>query len=249
MEGLIKLLIIDDNPDARELISVLLSDFRGVEIIGMASGVDEAIKYTADLRPDLVLLDIQMPGKNGFNYLDDLNELTIKPGIIFLTAYEDYAIQAIKNSAFDYLLKPVKKDELIAAIKRYSDFVKQSRASDYSRLMQLLNRLKPERIKLNTRTGFYFVDPSDILYVEAQGNYSQIILSSGKSETSTLSLGSIEKLMTGSSLIRISRSYIINLNHISSVDRRSNICCLEHKQRNYQLRVPAQSIRLLEHRF
>lgn len=249
MEGLIKLLIIDDNQDARELISVLLRGYRGVEIVGMASSVDEAMQLTLDLNPDLILLDIQMPGKNGFIFMEELKRHSIQPGIIFVTAYEDYAIRAIRNSAFDYLLKPVRKDELIDAIERYSDFLKQNRASDYTRLMDLLNRARPERVRLNTRTGYFFVDPSEIIYIEAQRNYSLISLASGKSETSTLSLGNLEKLVGSNNFIRISRSYLININHIIRVDRRTGICHLGNDHNDYQIKIPAQNIRLLEDRF
>lgn len=249
MEGLIKLLIIDDNLDARELISVLLRGNQRVKIVGMASSVDEALKLTIDLCPDLVLLDIQMPGKNGFVYLDELKRNSIQPGIIFITAYEDYAIRAIKNSAFDYLLKPVRKNELIDAIERYSDFLKQNRASEYTRLLELLNRAGPERVRLNTRTGYFFVDPADILYIEAQRNYSLIRLASGKSETSTLSLGNLEKFFGSNNFIRISRSYIININHIARVDRRTGICHMGNEHIDFQLKIPAQNIRLLEDRF
>ncbi len=245
MEGVLRVMIIDDNQEARELISVLLRGYHEAQIVGMASTVDEAIQLTLDLRPDLVLLDIQMPGKNGFNYLDELKLHNIKPGVIFVTAFEDFAIQAIKNAAFDYLLKPIRKDDLIGAIKRYSELLKQNRVSDYNRLMELLNRARTERIRLNTRTGYFFVATSEIMYIEAQGNYSQIRLTSGKTETSTLSLGNLEKLVDNKNFIRICRSFIINMNHVSRVDRRSSICFLEHDHSTYQIKIPAQNIRLL----
>lgn len=243
---MIKLLIIDDNREARDLLEVLLRDHSSIEIVGKASNVDEAVQLTLIQKPDLVLLDIQMPGKDGFTYLEELKTRKLSPGIIFVTAHEDYAIRAIKNAAFDYLLKPVKRTELLAAIDRYSSHMRETMESDYALLMSLLNKSRPERIRLNTRTGYFFVDPVEIIFVEASGNYSLIRLATGKTETSSLNLGNLEKLIHNSSFIRISRSYIINLNYVARVDRRTNMCYLEYNSLEYKVKIPTQSIKFLE---
>jgi two-component system, LytTR family, response regulator len=243
---MIKLLIIDDNQDARDLLEAYLRDHTGIEIVGKAINVDEAVQFTVNYKPELVLLDIQMPEKNGFTYLEELKERKLSPGIIFVTAHEDYAIRAIKNAAFDYLLKPVKRGELIAAIDRYSKQMKEARQSDYELLISLLNKSRPERIRLNTRTGYFFIDPADVIFIEASGNYSLIRLATGRTETSSLSLGHLENMIQNKSLIRISRSFIINLNYVSRVDRRSNTCHLEHNSIEYKIKIPLQSIKLLE---
>lgn len=241
-----KLLIIDDNQDARDLLELFLRDHPGIDIVGKASDVDNAVHLTIIHKPDLVLLDIHLPGKDGFSYLEELRERKLNPGIIFVTAHEDYAIRAIKNAAFDYLLKPVKKIELIAAIDRYSEHMKQTSESDFDLLMSLLNKSRPERIRLNTRTGYFFVDPTEVILIEASGNYSLIRLATGKTETSSLSLGNLENLVNNKSFIRISRSFIINLNYISRVDRRTNMCYLAHNSLEYKIKIPLQSMKLLE---
>jgi two-component system LytT family response regulator len=243
---LIRVLIIDDEPEVRDLLSILLRDYPGLEVVGLASDVDEAIRITLDKKPDLVLLDIQMPGKDGFTYLEELRSLQLYPGIIFVTAYENYAIRAIRNAAFDYLLKPIRKEELFRSISRFTEYLDRDKKDEISRLIQLLSKSKPGRIRLNTRTGYFFVDPQDIMYIEADGNYSHIRLTTGKTEITTMSLGNIEKLVEESSFLRISRSYIINMKYISKVDRRDNICELENDGVVHRIKFPSKKIRLLE---
>lgn len=243
---MIRVLIIDDEPEVRDLLSILLRSYPDLEVTGLASGVDEGVKMTLDQHPDLVLLDIQMPGKDGFTYLEELRSMHIFPGIIFVTAYENYAIQAIRNAAFDYLLKPIRKEDLFQSIQRFSEYLERDRKDDISRLITLLQQPKPGRIKLNTRTGYFFVDPVDIMLLEADGNYSHIRLLSGKSEITTMSLGNIEKLLEAHSFLRISRSYIINMKYISKVDRRENTCVLEHNGMIHKIKIPPKKIRLLE---
>ncbi len=245
---MIRLLIIDDQQEARNLMAAFLRDYTGIEVVGKASNVEEAIRFTVEQKPDLVLLDVQMPGKDGFAYIEELKKHNLVPGIIFVSAFEDYALRAIKNAAFDYLIKPIEKFELIAAIDRYSEYLRRNETSDYALLIDLLKRSRPERIRLNTRTGYFLADPSDVIFIEADGNYCQIKLTSGKTETSTLRLGNIEKLFDSSSFIRVSRSFIININHLSRVDRRANICYLEHNGCEYKVQIPAKNMKLLDDR-
>ena len=245
---MIRLLIIDDQQEARNIMAAFLRDISGIEVVGKASNVDEGIRFTVEQKPDLVLLDVQMPGKDGFAYVYELKEHRLFPGIIFVSAFEDYALRAIKSAAFDYLIKPIEKYELIAAIDRYSEYLRRNVASDYGLLIDLLKRSRPERIRLNTRTGFFLADPADIIFIEADGNYCRIKLTSGKTETSTLRLGNIEKLCDSSIFIRVSRSFIININHLSRVDRRANMCYLEHNGCESKVQIPAKNIKLLDDR-
>jgi len=243
---MIKTLIIDDEPEVRDLLRILLRNHSDIELSGAASNVDEAVSLALKVKPDLVLLDIQMPGKDGFSFLEELRTYSLFPGIIFVTAYENYAVRAIRNAAFDYLLKPVVKEELFAAIDRFREFLNRNEKNDLNQLIELLNKARPGRIRLNTRTGYFFVDPDDIMFIEADGNYSHIKLVSGKTETSTLSLGNLEKLVESGNFLRISRSFIINMKYISRVDRRSNICELEANGHIHTIRIPMQKIKLLE---
>lgn len=243
---MLKLLIVDDEPEVRELITILLRSKGDVELVGEASNVDEALELTIAKKPDLILLDIQMPGKDGFMFLEELRDNKLFPGVIFVTAFENYAIKAIKNAAFDYLLKPIDKAELFGSINRFRESQNRNKHSDISELIELINKSKPGRIRMNTRSGYFFVDPEDIIYCEADGNYSHIKLSSNKTEISTLSLGSLEKILEGEAFLRISRSFIINMKYIVRVDRKSNLCDLEYNEHVHQIKIPPQKLKLLE---
>ena len=251
MEETIKILIVDDEEEVRDLLSILLQSYKGkpIEITGRASGVDEALEIVKADMPDLILLDIQMPEKNGFQFLEALRNLSLYPGIIFVTAYENYAIRAIRNAAFDYLLKPVHRKELFDAIDRYLEMKSRGQDKRLSELVDLLRKSRPGRIRLNTRTGYFFINPEDIIYCEADGNYSHIILQNGKAEISTLNLGTLEKQLGTGNFLRISRSYLINMNYLTRVDRKMNTCELEYDGKTHQIKIPSPKIKLLEEYF
>ncbi len=217
-----------------------------IQVVGEAANVSEAVKLTIKEKPDVVLLDISMPGKDGFGYISEIKEHGLFPGIIFVTAYENYAIKAIRNAAFDYLLKPVNKQELFDALDRFQVFKEGNSNTDYSELIEILSKSKPGRIRLNTRAGYFFVDPEEVIYCEADGNYSHIMMLSEKKEISTMNLGNLEKILEQYSFFRISRSYIVNLKYLARVDRRLNVCEMEYNGLTFQIKVSSQKIKVLE---
>ncbi len=249
MTKLLKILLVDDEPEARELLTYMLAGQKGVSIVGTAGNVDEALKLVEKEPPHLVLLDIQMPEKDGFHFIEQVHNSGTNPGIIFVTAYEHYAIQAIRNSVFDYILKPVHQEELESAIERFREEESKVQEQDFQKLMEVLRDSRPSRIKLNTRSGYVLIDPSDIVYCKADGNYTHIQLNRGNSEFTTQNLGSIEEMLDGNSFFRASRSYLLNLRYISRVDRKSSNCLLEYPGNSWSVKIPAQKIRLLESAF
>ena len=227
MLDVIRILVVDDEPEARELLSYMLQEIEGVEVAGSAGHVDDAIRIMNRERPHLVLLDIQMPEKDGFDFISHAQTSIYKPGIIFVTAYEHYAIQAIRNSVFDYVMKPVRQEELSSAISRFRSTQRQVQKQDLAHLLEALKSTGPAKIKLNTRSGYVLVDPAEIVYCEADGNYTHLQLTGANRETTTQNLGSIEDLLEDSTFFRASRSYLINLKYLSRVDRKSGNCTLE----------------------
>ena len=215
MENLIKILIVDDEPEARELIQYMLKGEENVSVSGMAGDVDEAIRLMQQEKADLVLLDIQMPDKDGFHFIELIHEAGLDPGIVFVTAYEHYAIQAIRNSVFDYILKPVRRDELIRAIDRFRQLKNRDQHKEMGELIKLLKHAGPDKIKLNTRAGYMLIHPGDVVYCEADGNYTYLQMTSGSRELTTQNLGSLEELFQGTGFFRASRSYLVNLKYLS----------------------------------
>jgi two-component system, LytTR family, response regulator len=249
MEEVLKILLVDDEPEARELLKYMLLDNKGISVIGAAGNVDEALQLMRREHPDLVLLDIQMPGKDGFNFIEQVHASKENPGIIFVTAYEHYAIQAIRNSVFDYIVKPVHQEELENAIERFRTSERKDREKDLYKLLEALQADDHVRIKLNTRSGYVIIDPAEVVYCKADGNYTHIQLTRGNCELTTQNLGTVEEIFNGRSFFRASRSYLLNLRYLSRVDRKSCNCVLEYPGKTYSIRIPAQKIRMLEATF
>ena len=246
MDEVLKILLVDDEPEARELLKFMLLADKGVSVVGVAATVDEALKLMYKEHPHLVLLDIQMPEKDGFHFIEQVEQSGEDPGIIFVTAYEHYAIQAIRNSVFDYILKPVHQEELNSAIERFRQHERKEHEQNYQLLLETLRANVSSRVKLNTRSGYVLIDPSEVVYCKADGNYTHIQLSRGNSEIITQNLGAIEDIFKGNTFFRASRSYLLNLRYLSRVERKNNNCILEYPGKSCSIKIPVQKIRLLE---
>ena len=248
MEDL-KILVVDDEPEARELLKFILEEKNGLRVVGMAGCVDDAISIFMKEEPDLVLLDIQMPGKDGFHFIEQVKQSGLDPGIIFVTAFDHYAIQAIRNSVFDYLMKPVKQQELFGAIARFRDRKSKGESANLAELIEVLKGQGTGKIKLNSRSGYMLIHPNEVVYCQADGNYTHIQLSGGNREITTLNLGSIEELLKPGTFFRASRSYLVNLKYLARVDRKNSLCILEYNGDTYPVKIPSQKIRMLEANF
>lgn len=249
MEEVLKILLVDDEPEARELLKYMLLGKKGVKVVGAAGTVDEAVKLMQKEHPHLVLLDIQMPEKDGFHFIEQVHLSGKDPGIIFVTAFEHYAIQAIRNSVFDYILKPVHQEELDSAIERFRLRGRTVQEQDLNLLVEALRGNGPSKIKLNTRSGYVLIDPSEVVYCQADGNYTRILQTRGNSEIITQNLGAIEEIFEGRSFFRASRSYLLNLRYLSRVDRKSCSCTLEYAGETCSIKIPAQKVKMLETTF
>lgn len=249
MENLLKILIVDDEPEARELLKFILREEDGLSVVGMAGNVDDAVKMLKETLPDLVFLDIQMPDKDGFHFVELVNNSGYEPGIIFVTAFDNYAIQAIRNSVFDYILKPVRREELVDAIERFRNRAVHVQNRDLVNLMEVLKGNGPVKVKLNTRSGYILIHPPEVVYCKADGNYTDILLSNGTREVTTQNLGAIEERLNAGTFFRASRSYLVNLKYLARVDRKSCLCILEYPGETCSIKIPAQKIKMLESSF
>lgn len=204
-----------------------------------------AKEYLLKLKPELIFLDIQMPEMSGFELLKALNNKGFYPWVIFVTAFDYYAIEAIKNAAFDYLLKPVCANELEQTLERFIHAYSQK--NEKPDLMPLMEALDTNRkIRMNNSGGFILFNPDDILYIEADWNYSRIFTNTDKSELITQNLGAIENLLPKNSFIRINRSVIINIKYLYGIKRISRKCILNKDGKEYVFSIPIGRIRDLE---
>ncbi len=231
----IKAMIIDDEQEAREVLISMLNKIHDVEIVTEAADVDSGIVKFLEYVPDIVFLDVQMPRKDGFAFVEDLHTSLADTTIIFITAYQQYAIDAIKHSAFDFLLKPVAPVELIKTIERYKE-KKNLEKPDINRLLKKLN--KNHKIKLNTRTGFELVNPVDIIYIEAESNYAHIHLVLDREFVVTQTMKNLKKILEEYvPFLQVSRSAVINTDYLMSLDRVQRKCKLITGSRTYELKV------------
>lgn len=236
--------IVDDEPEARDIMESLLSDFSDIHVMAKEDSVNKAVKSISDYDPDLVFLDIDMPQKNGFDLVREIKDLELNPTIIFVTAYNQYAIEAIKHSAFDYLVKPVDIDDLTETIERYK--VERKTAVGLDRIENLLQALQVEKLKFSTRSGYIFINPAEIIYCQAEGNYTDLYLTDGEKQTITINIGRLEHLLSNAKFSKINRSVIINKQFLTEINRKDKKCILRVNDENILFCVPPKYINSLE---
>ena len=213
---MIKTIIIDDEQDGRESLEQALTEYCSeIEIMAICSGPEEGIEAITRLEPDLVFLDVQMPKMSGFDVLQQLAPINFQ--VIFVTSYERYAVKAIKFSALDYLLKPLDVDELVGAVRKARD--QMGSGGNVHRYQSILNNIqytsgKIEKLAIPTFEGVDFYDTKDIIYCEAEGNYTTLYLVPKSKEVVSKNLKDFENLLTGSGFCRVHKSYLINMRHI-----------------------------------
>jgi two-component system LytT family response regulator len=212
---LIRTLIIDDESNNRRTIRELLeNNFPKVSVVGEADGVQSAYDAIHTLSPDLILLDIKMEDGDGFDLLNKLGNINFK--IIFITAYEEYALKAIKFSALDYLLKPVLLEDLSNAIEKAEKQIIKELNIQLAELSNNLKNTRNKRVVLKTFEKLQLVPVDDIIRCEADKNYTTFHL---KDDHEVLVSGSIkdyEDMLSEQGFFRIHKSHIINLSYIDS---------------------------------
>jgi two-component system LytT family response regulator len=215
-------LIIDDEKLARELLREYLAAFPQIEILGECSKGTEAVEQIDKLKPDLIFLDVQMPGMNGFDVLD---EIVHEPYVIFTTAYDQYAIKAFEKNAVDYLLKPLDMDRFKLAVDR----AMQRRKTEAGNIEDLLSGMHAPPVR-SSYESHIFVQKSEklfnlpveeIIYLEASGDYT-VISTKNDQFVSSSGIGKLEELMSPDKFIRVHRSTIINLSFLREIERHFN---------------------------
>ena len=201
-------LIIDDERLARKELTKLLEDFPEIEILGEAANADEAYELINSLKPDLLFLDIQMPGKTGFELLEMLDSV---PTVIFTTAYDEYALKAFEVNALDYLLKPIQLDRLNETIAKLE---KPKPVAEEEAEQKLgLN----DQVFVKDGDKCWFVSLTDIRYFESDGNYIKVFFDNFKPMIHK-SLNALDEKLNDRDFFRASRKHIINLSWVESIE-------------------------------
>lgn len=214
-----KAIIIDDEKRARMLLKALLQDHcPEVQVLGDYADLNSGVQAIKRIQPELVFLDIELPETSGLQILDFFREEEVNFSIIFVTAYNEYAIQAFKLSAIDYVLKPINADRLVEALKHYAS-QKQKQVRQLEILKSNLYESK-KKIVIPSRDDFQYLDPEDVLYVKAEGSYCQFHIRSGKRIMMSRNLKFVEEMIKPFSFLqRVHKSFIVNCNEIANYNR------------------------------
>lgn len=214
-------IIVDDEKLARDLLREYLEPFGDIELVGECSQGMEAVEMIDKVKPDLVFLDVQMPGMNGFEVLDEIHH---DPYIIFTTAYDQYAIKAFEKNAVDYLLKPLDQERFKVAVERALKRKKmeESRIDDLLGSMHQVHRGPYEsHIFVQKSEKLFNLPVDEIVFLEASGDYT-VISTKTDQFVSSSGIGKLEEIMNPEMFIRVHRSTIININFLKEIERHFN---------------------------
>ena len=213
--------IVEDDPQALAYASSILKTYKNIDLIGHADNIKEASSLVKKLKPDFIILDVFLVDGNAFEFLPLFDTIDFK--IIFTTSYAKFAIDAFKFSALDYLLKPYEDTELISAIdKVIIDVNKTNYQSQLNTLMHnISNNKQSKKLVLKNADAIHVIEVQDILYAKSDNNYTSFLLTNNKSILVSKPLKSFDEKLKSHHFFRVHQSYLINLNYISSFNKRN----------------------------
>ncbi len=217
---MIKAIIIDDEQNCVEMLEWLLKTYCPiVQVAAMCNSGEEGIQAINKHKPDVVFLDIEMPKMNGFAMLEKFDQMAFD--VVFTTAYNKFAIKAFKYSALNYLLKPVDPEDLQTTVKRLEEKKSSVGKDQLNLLLESMKNLSTpvQRIALSTGDGLIFVNTADIMYCQAESNYTNVKLTNGNKILVAKTLKDIDETLSGKDFFRVHNSYLININQIKKFVR------------------------------
>ena len=215
---MIRTIIIDDNKNNRNRLTKMITDhFQNISIIGEAEDVESGVRIIGKLKPELVLLDIRMGDGDAFDMLKRIDNIFFK--IIFVTAYEEFAMKAIKFSALDYLLKPVTVEDLKIAFEKAEKQILNDLKIQLSTLQLNLNSSKSKTIVLRTMDKIYLVEVKEIVHCESEGNYTLFFTQDGQKYMVSNPMKEYSDILEDHGFFRIHKSHIVNISFINSYDK------------------------------
>lgn len=240
-------LIVDDEISSVELLEGLIGQVKEINLIKSFTNPEAALDFifSQPFQINLIFLDISMPVITGFDFVKALKNMPLLPSIVFVTGFEEYAIEAIRASAFDFLVKPATLNDLNAVLDRYNEkrFEDQKKAN-FDLLLQRLNPGK--KLVFPHNCGFVTYHQDDIFYITADGNYSHIHLIAGKQQMVTMQIGQIEKMLSEHDFFRINRSALINLKYLESANHKTKNCQIGINGFNQDFTTSGKKIRELQ---
>ncbi|WP_297090039.1 LytTR family DNA-binding domain-containing protein [uncultured Draconibacterium sp.] len=220
--------IIDDEPDAGKLLENLLSSHSSIRVTKVFTDALEALEALLVEQPPVVFCDIEMPEITGMELLQQVNNNSPQTKVIFVTAFKDYALEAIQNSAFDFICKPIDKSELRRVVHKLIAAFQSQQANEPEEV---------QRVLLKTTEGHHYVSVNEVLYLEADSNYTYLVLKDGRKLLSSVNLGKIHMQFPEVNFVRISRKHVINKQYLSFMNFCKKYCIVSNNGEEYQLEV------------
>jgi DNA-binding LytR/AlgR family response regulator len=221
----ISAIIIDDDPEAINLLEMFLRHFPEIKIAGKSTNAIAGLELINEMYPDLVFLDIDMPDMTGLQVAESVKDENIHSEIVFTTAYQDYAYKALDIEPLDFLTKPFCPEDLEIVIRKYiAKTERKSYAQKLDKFIQSQSNLP--KINLPTTRGVLVVEIKDIVYVKSNSFQSILYLQDGTVETVTKSLSNLIRMLNSSFFFQINRSTYVNLNYLQRIDKKKEICIL-----------------------
>jgi two-component system, LytTR family, response regulator len=219
--------IIDDEPDSIALLQLQLEKHcPQIQVLATFTSPTAAVDELVFIKPELVFLDIEMPDLDGFQLLEKLSPVTFK--VIFITAYNQYAIKAFRFNALDYLVKPVATEHLVAAVEKTA-MASAPLTEQLDQVKQQIKGAPINKIAVSAQSGVIFIEFNDILYAEASGNYAKLVMSDNSHYIISKTLKDIQGVLEEKNFFRIHRQYIINLNKVKCFNRVDALLTMENK--------------------
>ncbi|MFT3822920.1 MAG: LytTR family DNA-binding domain-containing protein [Chitinophagaceae bacterium] len=220
-------LIIDDEQDSIKLLQLQLKEHcPWVTVTGSFVNPVHAIPEIDRLQPEILFLDIEMPGMNGFQLLDKL--LHQNPGIVFITAYNQYALKAFRYNALDYLVKPIEAEELVRVVQKVERLARPG-TEQISMLQRQLRGEQVSKIAIPGQSGVSFIGLEEIIYAESSNNYTVLVLQNKQRFIVAKTLKDVQGVLEEFHFMRIHRQYIINLNHVLHLNRMEGMVTMSNK--------------------
>jgi two-component system LytT family response regulator len=214
-----KTIVIDDEPDAIDFLCGAIGQYcPDTRVVGSSTNITDGLNEIAVKNPDIVFLDIAMPSGSGFELLNQVPDRSFE--VIFVTAYNEHAIQAFRYSAIDYLLKPVDISELVSAVNKVTRSIKRSQQNIVSVLLDNLRSGSPNKLSLPTTMGYEYVLIEDIIRIEADRSYCCFYLTQKRKYLVSRCLNDYHLLLENNHFFRIHNSHLVNMQHVKSYMRK-----------------------------
>ena len=228
---------IDPEFRSLEIIRRLLSSYQQIDVVAAFQNPQEALGFVAQYPPDLIFIDVALPDMTGFELMEQVRSLTPYTLVVITSFISDHAVEALRNRAFDYLMKPLDARD-VGKVIRQLRYMRTSKSFMQGGWQNKGNR----QITFHTKDGILFMHPSDIIYCQADGNYSHIYMTEANHFLLSKNLGTIEYFLKPHGFVRISRSALVNAHYLWRIHKRQGFCELKNGEDHFRLKISRERI-------